>query len=100
MEEAKTYTMTDMAAELGAKSAQDLRRTLERCGLVVRAGRTWKLTARHAGRGYTEMRAAEYRLPSGMYGASWITVWTEAGRTWLRGVMAGCKAQEQNFFAE
>lgn len=79
----KTYTSTQMAKELGMRTANELHNRLRDMGIMYKQSGQWMLTSKYCGKGYTKPRTT-----SGMdeYGKAWsntITVWTETGRMFL-----------------
>ena len=79
----KTYTSTQMAKELGLRTANELHKKLKEWGIMFNQSGQWMLTAEYCGKEYTKPRTQ-----SGIddYGNAWsntITVWTEKGRKFL-----------------
>lgn len=79
----KTYTSTQMAKELGLRTANELHKKLKEWGIMFNQSGQWMLTAEYCGKDYTKPRTQ-----SGIddYGNAWsntITVWTEKGRKFL-----------------
>jgi len=52
----KTYTSTEIAKELGFKSAIELNKKLEEMGIQYKVNKTWVLTAKYADKGYEEIK--------------------------------------------
>lgn len=79
----RTYTSTQLAKELGLRTANELHKKLKEWGVMYYQSGQWMLTAKYCGRDYTKPRTQ-----SGVddYGKQWsntITVWTETGRMFL-----------------
>lgn len=79
----KTYTSTQLAKELGLRTANELHKKLKEWGVMYYQSGQWMLTAKYCGKDYTKPRTQ-----SGVddYGKQWsntITVWTETGRMFL-----------------
>lgn len=52
----KTYTATEVAKELGLKSAQELNKVLHKMGIQFKQGSTWVMYSKYADKGYTEIK--------------------------------------------
>lgn len=79
----RTYTSTQLAKELGLRTANELHKKLKEWGVMYYQSEQWMLTAKYCGKDYTKPRTQ-----SGVddYGKQWsntITVWTETGRMFL-----------------
>lgn len=79
----RTYTSTQLAKELGLRTANELHKKLKEWGVMYYQSGQWMLTAKYCGKDYTKSRTQ-----SGVddYGKQWsntITVWTETGRMFL-----------------
>ena len=79
----RTYTSTQLAKELGLRTANELHKKLKEWGVMYYQSGQWMLTAKYCGKDYTKPRTQ-----SGVdeYGKQWsntITVWTETGRMFL-----------------
>lgn len=83
----RTYTTTELAKELDMGSARRFRGWLVAHGVMRRDGGLWVLTEAYRGHGYTRVKESQYWKSSGQPGVSIITVWTESGRRWLRGLV-------------
>lgn len=83
----RTYTTTELAKELDMGSARRFREWLVAHGVMRREGELWVLTDAYKGRGLTRVKESRYWKASGQPGVSIITVWTERGRRWLRGLV-------------
>jgi prophage antirepressor-like protein len=81
-----TYTMTQVAKELG-KSAIALERWLREHGIMFRQSGQYFLYARYQDCGYTKTRTHHFIRSDGTVGASVSTVWTEAGRRFVHGLL-------------
>lgn len=77
------YTSTQMAKELGMKSATALHKELHKRGVMFFQSNTWMLTASYSEKGYTKTRTFTYLKSKGEVGTKTTTVWTEIGRVFL-----------------
>lgn len=75
----KTYTATEVAKELGFKSAVALNRELEERGIQFKVNGTWVLGAQHADCGYTEIKQTPLDNGKVVYDRRF----TQLGREWL-----------------
>ena len=81
-----TFTSTQIAKELGM-SAQALHKFLNDAGVMFRHGSQWFLYARYQAKGYVKTREHTYQRKDGRTGLFLTTVWTEAGRMFVRRVV-------------
>lgn len=81
-----TFTSTQIAKELGM-SAQALHKLLNDAGVMFRQGSQWFLYAKYQAKGYVKTREHTYRRKDGRTGLFLTTVWTEAGRMFVRRVV-------------
>ena len=75
----KTYTASEMATELGFKSAQELNKKLHELRIQFKVNDTWKLYSNYDGLGYTESK-------NGITESGFVfydTRWTGKGRLFL-----------------
>lgn len=78
----ESYTSTQMAKELGFRSARALHQELKNRGVMFWQSDQWLLTAKYCGKGYTTTRTRLiYNEHEVITKAS--TVWTETGRVFL-----------------
>ncbi|MDR2002392.1 MAG: phage regulatory protein/antirepressor Ant [Prevotella sp.] len=82
LQSVSTYTMTQVAKELGM-SAIALERELKDMGVMFRQSGQWLLYAKYQGKGYTRPRTHSYEHSDGSTGTNTITVWTEKGRAFI-----------------
>ncbi|MBF0651075.1 phage regulatory protein/antirepressor Ant [Dysgonomonas sp. GY75] len=82
LQSASTYTMTQVAKELGM-SAIALERKLKDLGVMFRQSEQWLLYAKYQDKGYTRPRTHSYERKDGTKGTNTITVWTEKGRAFI-----------------
>lgn len=75
----KTYTISELATELGFKSAMALNKELNNRKIQYKVNGTWKLYSKYDGLGYTETKQTE--LANGKI--IFNTRWTGEGRDWL-----------------
>jgi prophage antirepressor-like protein len=75
----KTYTTTEIAKELGFKSANELNKRLEEMGIQYRVNNTWVLSAKYAEKGYTQTKQSLKANGLPLY----YTRWTQKGREFL-----------------
>jgi phage antirepressor YoqD-like protein len=87
-----TYTMTQVAKELGMSSAIALEKSLRDLGVMFKQSGQWMLYAKYQGKGYTGSRTHHYNHDDGTGGTNTITVWTEAGRKFIHELIKNKKA--------
>jgi anti-repressor protein len=75
----KLYTTTEIAKELGFRSANALNQELESMKIQYRVNRTWVLTARYAEKGYVSIKQDILDNGTIIYDRKW----TEFGRQFL-----------------
>lgn len=81
-----TFTSTQIAKELGM-SAQALNKLLNDAGVMFKHGSQWFLYAKYQAKGYVKTREHTYQRKDGRTGLFLTTVWTEAGRMFVRRVV-------------
>ena len=75
----KTYTTTEIAKELGFKSAEVLNNDLREKGIQFKQNKTWVLYSKYANCGYTEIK--QEVLDNGH--VIYYTRWTQLGRDFI-----------------
>ena len=75
----KTYTTSELATELGFKSANALNKDLSEKKIQYKVNGTWKLYSKYDGQGYTETKQTELNNGTIIYN----TRWTGDGRQFL-----------------
>ena len=75
----KLYTTTEIAKELGLRSANELNKRLERNKVQYKVNRTWVLTAKYSERGYVSIKQNVLDNGKVVYDRKW----TEYGRQFL-----------------
>ena len=75
----KTYTATEIAKELGFKSATALNKDLEEKKIQYKVNGTWVLCARYSELGYVDIKQTELENGNIIYNRRW----TGEGRDWL-----------------
>lgn len=78
-----TYTTTQIAKELGMRSAVTLHQKLKDMKVMFSQSGSWMLTAPYCDKGYTKTRTSTGENNSGGTWSKTITVWTERGRKFL-----------------
>ena len=78
-----TYTTTQIAKELGMRSAVTLHQKLKDMKVMFSQSGSWMLTAPYCDKGYTKTRTSTGENNSGGTWSKTITVWTEKGRKFL-----------------
>lgn len=78
-----TYTLTQIAHDLGMRSVFELTGWCKSKGFLFQQSGQWQPTAKVAGKGYFTTRTARFFHSDGSVGASLSTVVTELGRAWL-----------------
>ncbi len=84
-----TYTMTQVAKELGFTCAAALCKKLKAIGVMFRQSGQWMLTAKYCGKDLTKTRTHHYTHSDGRTGSNTITVFTEKGRMYLHSLQEG-----------
>lgn len=80
----RTYTTTEIAKELGFKSAQELNDDLSAKGILYKNTRgVWLLYAEYSGKGFQNIKQREINGAPRYYAE-----WTGIGREWLMGLYA------------
>lgn len=79
---ASTYTITQIAKELGM-SGRELNYRLKLLGVQFRQSGTWMLAARYQKEGYTRTHTHIWQNRNGETGTAMHTVWTERGRLFI-----------------
>lgn len=78
-----TYTLTQVAKDLGMRSVRTLTDLLRKHRILFRQSDQWLPTANYASRGYFKTRTASFIRPDNTIGTSLSTVVTEQGRVFL-----------------
>ena len=78
-----TYTVTQLAKELGFTSGEALNKKLKEMGIQFKQSGQWLLIAKHSGKGYTKTKTESFTRNDGSIGTNTYTVWTETGRAFL-----------------
>lgn len=81
-----TYTLTQVAHDLGMRSVYQFTAWLEKKGVLFYQSRQWQPTAKVAGKHYFATRTAKY-IKDGEVCSSLSTVITELGRAWLHSLL-------------
>lgn len=91
LQSTSTYTLTQVAHDLGMRSVHVLLRELCERRVLFRQSGQWQPTAKVAGRGYFETRTAKYVKSDNTVGTSLSTVVTERGRAYLHSMFNNSK---------
>lgn len=91
LQSTSTYTLTQVAHDLGMRSVHVLLRELCERRVLFRQSGQWQPTAKVAGRGYFETRTAKYVKSDNTVGTSLSTVVTERGRAYLHSMFNSSK---------
>ncbi len=83
-----TYTLTQVAHDLGMRSVHYLIGELTRLRILFKQSGQYQPTAKVAQKGYFKTRTAKYIKPDGSVGTSLSTVVTERGRVYLHSVFS------------
>lgn len=79
-----TYTSTQIAKEVGLKTAEDLHKKLHEMGVIFKQSGQWLLYSKYCMKGYTASRTHQITDTSnGISRTNTYTVWTEKGRWFL-----------------
>lgn len=81
-----TFTTTQIAKELDM-TAQGLHKLLKSAGVMFKQGNQWFLYAKYQAKGFVKTRETTYKKKDGRTGIMLSTVWTEAGRMFVRRVV-------------
>ena len=79
LHQGKLYTATEIAKEMGFRSAQELNEDLRKRGIQYKVNNTWVLTADYAEKGYTSIK--QHVLENGK--VIYDRKWTGLGREFL-----------------
>ncbi|MBO7234086.1 MAG: phage antirepressor KilAC domain-containing protein [Paludibacteraceae bacterium] len=82
-----TYTLTQVAKDLGFSSVYKLTSWLQNLKVIYKQSGVWMPTSKYAGRGIFATRTAKFFRSNGEIGTSMSTVVTEKGRAWLHTVL-------------
>jgi phage antirepressor YoqD-like protein len=88
LQSTNTYTMTQIAKELGLTSAISLEKKLHDAGIIFKQSGQWMLYAKYQGEGYTQARTHLFTRSDGTPDSNTITVWTEKGRAFIHQMLA------------
>lgn len=83
LQSVNTYTSTQLAKEVGLKSADQLHKKLREMKVMYYQSGQWLLTAKYCGKDYTKPRTTQFTRSDGSVGTNTITVWTEKGRAFI-----------------
>jgi prophage antirepressor-like protein len=75
----KTYTTTEIAKEIGLKSAVKLNSILEEKGIQFKQNETWVLYSKYANKGYTDIKQQVLDTGKVIYDRKW----TQLGRAFI-----------------
>ena len=75
----KTYTTTEIAKELGFRSANELNKKLNELGIQYKVNGTWVLSAKYANKGYESIKQVSLPNAKVVYDRRW----TQKGREFL-----------------
>lgn len=89
LQSTSTYTLTQVAHDLGLRSVHALTRILMEKKILFRQSGQWQPTAKVATKGYFNTRTAKYIKSDNTVGTSISTVITESGRQFLHNLING-----------
>ena len=89
LQSTSTYTLTQVAHDLGLRSVHALTRILMEKKILFRQSGQWQPTAKVATKGYFNTRTAKYVKTDNSVGTSISTVVTESGRQFLHNLING-----------
>ena len=78
-----TYTVTQLAKELGFTSGEALNKKLKEMRIQYKQAGQWLLYTDYSGKGYTKTKTESFTRNDGSIGTNTYTVWTEVGRAFL-----------------
>ena len=84
LQSTSTFTLTQVAKDLGLRSVMVLTEFCREARILYRQSGQWLPTARYSGKGFFETRTAKYVKSDNTIGTSLSTVVTEKGRVMLR----------------
>lgn len=87
LQSTSTFTLTQVAKDLGLRSAMVLTTFCKNNRILYKQSDQWLPTANYSGRGFFETRTAKYVRSDNTIGTSLSTVVTEKGRVMLRRMM-------------
>ena len=89
LQSTSTYTLTQIAHDLGLRSVHALTKVLMEKKILFRQSGQWQPTAKVAGKGYFDTRTAKFVKSDNTIGTSLSTVITEEGRLFLHNLING-----------
>lgn len=92
LQSTSTYTLTQIAHDLGLRSVHALTRILLEKKIIYRQSGQWQPTAKVADKGYFDTRTAKFVRSDNTIGTSMTTVITETGRRYLHALINKKKA--------
>lgn len=88
LQSSSTYTITQIAKELGYRSGKALNNILESKGIQYKQSGSWLLCADYCGKDYTSFRTHEKtNIDTGEVKTYSNTVWTETGRNFIHSLL-------------
>lgn len=87
LQSTSTYTLTQIAHDLGLRSVHALTRILMEKKIIYRQSGQWQPTAKVADKGYFDTRTAKFVKSDNTIGTSMTTVITESGRQFLHSLI-------------
>lgn len=87
LQSTSTYTLTQIAHDLGLRSVHALTRVLMERKIIYRQSGQWQPTAKVADKGYFDTRTAKFVKSDNTIGTSMTTVITESGRQFLHSLI-------------
>ena len=87
LQSTSTYTLTQIAHDLGLRSVHALTRILMERKIIYRQSGQWQPTAKVADKGYFDTRTAKFVKSDNTIGTSMTTVITESGRQFLHSLI-------------
>ena len=91
LQSTSTYTLTQIAHDLGLRSVHALTKVLMEKKILFRQSGQWQPTAKVAGKGYFDTRTAKFVKSDNTIGTSLSTVITEVGRQYLHDLFSSQK---------
>lgn len=88
LQSTSTFTLTEIAKDLGFRSVYAFTKWAHENGVLYRQSERWMPTAKVSGKGYFTTRTAKYVKSDNTIGTSISTVVTEQGRAYLHNVIA------------
>lgn len=95
LQSTSTFTLTELAKDMGFRSVHELTKWAVAHGILYRQSDRWLPTAKYSGKGYFSTRTCKYVKSDNSIGTSLSTVVTERGRAFLHLFLSDCQKKQQ-----